>query len=159
MTWIEIFPVLDCFFTECVKYGHKHIVHKEHRGENILTRYHEAAAVLHFHTVTIHFRNTGSTQALHHQRPVKTLFPFGKIQQMCCHCVTALHHFLLLRRVEGKKAPSPSLAGEPHGLSSPQLMSSHDSSLSHKREPISQTGQKTIDACFSLSLKSYSLIY
>lgn len=41
-----------------------------------------------------------------------------------------LHHFLLLRRVEGKKAPSPSLCGEPQGLSSPQLMSSQDSSLS-----------------------------
>lgn len=38
------------------------------------------------------------------------------------YCTTC--HFLQRRNVEGKKAPSPSLLGEPYGLSSPQLMSS-----------------------------------
>lgn len=74
---------------------------------------------------------------------------------MCCYFRTMHHHFLLLRRAEGKKAPSPSLAGEPHGLSSPQLMSSHDSSLSKKRRPILENGPKTTNVCSSLSLKSY----
>lgn len=38
--------------------------------------------------------------------------------------------------MDGKKAPSPSLPGEPHGLSSPQLMSSQESSLREKRRPL-----------------------
>ncbi|XP_069562618.1 coiled-coil domain-containing protein 158-like [Brachyistius frenatus] len=56
---------------------------------------------------------------------------------MCRYSTMKAHHFLQLRNEEGKKAPSPSLPNEPHGLS-PQLMSSQESSLREKRKSLSE---------------------
>lgn len=117
----------------------------------------QAATILQFSIITIclfYFkRQTGLTQALnvHNPSPGKstlhTTWKEGdafvlklddRLSLVTCqtddtHCaVKTVHDFMLYRNLEGKKAPSPSLPGEPHGLSSPQLMSSEESSLWYK---------------------------
>lgn len=170
------FPCAWLLFLECVKYGHKtqHTIASLGGGVNIHTHYHRSCrniAILHCCDM---FQGTDGTLDQHRHLTIKDPPPpslvqksnkrktlqflnscsLGKKIQTCCYFMTTLHHFLLLRRVEGKKAPSPSLCGEPHGLSSPQLMSSQDSSLSHERKPILQNGQETIDACSLLPIQS-----
>lgn len=156
------------FFMECVKYGHK-LTQRALLGR--LPFIHitiKAAVLLQF---AICLKKTDGTLYQHRHltikdpslvkesnkrknTPVSKQFFLREEIQICCYFITTLHHFLLFRRLEGKKAPSPSLCGEPHGLSSPQLMSSQDSSLSHKRKLMLQNGHKTIDACALLLLLS-----